>query len=228
MNNKRIRENNENDIKSDKNISTCYSGGAKGSDLIWCEYALKNGHNCEIMSFVGHTTSFSKIPEGHNYKLPIYHKLGQHELTLADKYVKEANISINRGYPYGNSFVNNLLRRNYYQIRDVVSVYAVGKFESNKNRSHLGIDGGTGWTCQLYIDKVNRTGGGKINLYFFNQEGDNIGWYYYNELKKKLIMMENNPPVPTGKYAGIGTRNINSEGSQAISLSFIVSFLFIY
>lgn len=123
---------------------------------------------------------------------------GNIEISLDDfnegkKHVWGANNTLHRR---PEKFIN-LLARNWSQIKNCEQVFAIGHIKKGI------VDGGTGWAVQMAIDV-----GKIVNLYDQLRERwfryDN-GWDYFNET-----------PILTQEFAGIGTRDLNEYGRQAI------------
>ena len=91
----------------------------------------------------------------------------------------------------------NLLARNWIQVENSDAVFAIGQLKNNV------VDGGTGWAVQMAID-VNKP------VYVFDQERNK--WY----TKVDEDWVEIGTPTLTPNFAGIGTRNINQNGIEAI------------
>jgi len=181
--------------------SICLSGGAEGADQLWGLWSKKNEYSVIHYSF-----------EGHNVKLPSEELtiLTNEELKMADKFLSEANKALKRKWPPSNTYVSNLLRRNYFQIKDTDSVYAIGNFSNGK------IDGGTAWAVQMYIDRFDIFGDDKekCKLYFFDQTKNS--WFEFNIYDKKWLRLFDLPPKPEGRWTGIGSRQLSEKGSNAI------------
>lgn len=173
----------------------CMSGGADGSDTWWTKEAKKVGHKVINWSFRGHGSKCSSLQI-----------VGDKDLALADPALNRANLSLKRKFPTKTPVVNNLLRRNYYQIKDAKSLYAISSISNGL------VDGGTGWAVQMFLDRmvIDKTEG--LNAYVFDQKSRQ--WYQY-EVGNGWIKIER-PPVPTGIYAGIGTRDLVESGIKAI------------
>lgn len=133
------------------------------------------------------------------YKKPNPKSLPEHEITeeqyqegvqmiyLANKTLKRTNIDR----------YMHLLARNWMQVKMSESVYAIGKIIGKT------VDGGTGWAVQMAIDS------GKP-VYIFDQEKEK--WYFWNDTKFEVCVT----PKLTENFAGIGTREINESGINAI------------
>ena len=175
------------------------SGGAKGADHEWTKYAINHNHDIVNWSFSGHSAATEST------------KLSNDHLSNANKFVERANKHILRRFPSNNEHVNNLLRRNYYQICDTERVYAISTFIDDK--SLLKVGGGTAWALQMYLDR-----------FLFDNEDINLCELYLFEQSKELWfswkidqwIQIDQPPNPYGVYTGIGTRDINQAGINAI------------
>ena len=171
----------------------CLSGGAIGADLQWGMCAGRAGHMVIHWSYKGHRTS---APAAELVELT------DEQLQVADPFLLTANKSLKRNVPFHKPWLVNLLRRNYYQIRDCQAVYAVSKFKDGK------VDGGTAWAVQMAIDIHGLT----IPVYVFDQ----VQGLWFRWTSMGWSVMSSPPPKPTGVWAGIGTRKLNSVGKQAI------------
>ena len=168
------------------------SGGADGADFEWGRLAQQNDHDVCHFSFAGHRSKC------HPSTLVI---LSDDELLIADPMLKEANKIMKRRFPGSNDHVNNLLRRNYYQIRDSESLYAITSFDYGMKPK-----GGTAWAIWMFI--LNRA---EFPVYVYDQYTKQ--WFTYINREFSPI---SKPPQPSGIWTGIGTREINSAGTSAI------------
>ena len=171
----------------------CLSGGADGADVQWGMVAGLAGHAVRHFTFQGHR---SQAP------LEEIVVLTKDQLAIADVHLHMANKTMKRRWPIKNQFVANLLRRNYYQVAWSDSVYAVASIENGM------VTGGTCWAVQMFLD---RFGFDPAPAYVFNQLTDRwltwsgTGWEDCPEV-----------PVPTGVWAGIGSRDLKDNGKLAI------------
>ncbi|RYD66780.1 MAG: hypothetical protein EOP83_04160 [Verrucomicrobiaceae bacterium] len=183
----------------------CLSGGAEGADLQFGMCAGAMGHMVVHYSFAGHRT---QAPAA---ELVV---LGPEQLAEADPHLIRACQTLGRATPFHKPWVINLLRRNYFQIKDTESVYAVADLIQGK------IDGGTAWAAQMFIDRF--PAGEALPLYLFDQiEGVWTQW-----MGNEFLIIDGNPghpPPPKGVWTGIGTsKNLRPNGKQAIR--FIVGY----
>jgi hypothetical protein len=98
-------------------------------------------------------------------------------------------------------YVKNLLSRNWFQVKNSESILAIGTINKETNI----VNGGTGYAVMLSIQHNKKT-------YVFDQN-DNL-WYKWDYKQKKFINTQT--PILTSNFAGIGTRNINKNGINAI------------
>jgi hypothetical protein len=174
---------------------TCHSGGCPGADMNWENEGNKYGVKTIAYSFFNH------VQEGKNQKI-----LTLTELEEGAEHVLIAEMSLNRRLQNLNSaYVLNLLCRNWYQVKNSTSIFAIGTFI---NKNHNIVNGGTGWAVQMGIDN-------KKDVYLFEQE---IGkWFMFDYYLHPFRFKEFNAiPALTENFAGIGTRKINVDGINAI------------
>lgn len=175
----------------------CTSGGAAGADIAWGNAARNAGHRVIHFSFEGHRTAALATERL---------VLNEKQLLMADPYLVQATINLKRArIEKRTDFVKSLLRRNWWQVRDAEACYAV-------SRLHKGVvAGGTGYAVQMFIDRGLMSA--KAGPWVFDQE---VGvWYRWNRSWNRWDAVDR-PPVPEGRYAGIGTRELNKLGLEAI------------
>lgn len=179
-----------------ENLNVCFSGAAKGADTCWAYEARKNGDSVIHFSFSGHKTFDNK---------DVIVLLNE-ELEAADSALIVANITLKRRVPEKLE-IKNLLRRNFYQIVHTQSIYAISEIDKNGL-----VKGGTSWAVQMYLDR-NKNVSGFLPVYVFDQKMNK--WYQFdNDIKKWMNITI--PPKPQGLYTGIGTRELNVYGKNAI------------
>lgn len=171
----------------------CHSGGCPGADMFWEKVGDKYGVKTIAYSFYGH------VQEGKNRKI-----LTNEELNEGFEAVKIASISIKRPPNPQSTYVKNLICRNWFQVKNSESVFAIGKF--------LGVDkklvsGGTGWAVQMAIDNHKPT-------FVFDQPTNMWNEYDYNTNRFEIMFDE--IPILTKTFAGIGTRELDENGKNAI------------
>lgn len=186
---------------------TNHSGGAIGSDIQWDtigrEYGMVNNN---------HYWTGTKTPNGNIEISKEDYQEGRFESAKAAKR--------NFGYQY-DTMKDSRLIRNWSQVKHSDAIFAIGKivkigeklFPNQTNDTRIAqtpsVTGGTGYTVGMSINNNKPT-------YVFNQvDGSyNIGWYKWDNTINDFIKIET--PTLTKDFAGIGTREINEVGKQAI------------
>jgi hypothetical protein len=178
------------------NKYTLHSGGALGSDTQWEILGRKFG----LTEFNHYFIEGYKTPRG-NASI----KISDNLRAIIDGDLKKANKSLKRKYPTSSSYVNNLLRRNWFQTNKSDAVFAISKIENGL------VSGGTGWAVQMAIDK-------EVPVFVYCQNSNR--WYHYKSGKWNPTEI----PILTLNFAGIGTREITEDGIKAIEEVYIKTF----
>jgi hypothetical protein len=170
-----------------------HSGGCAGADMCWENEGLKYGVESVGYSFHNHTQY------SNNQKI-----LNQEELKKGWEHVLIAEKTLKRNLNSRQSFyVKNLVSRNWFQVKNAEAIYAVGSFVNEERKL---VNGGTGWAVQMAIDNDKP-------VYFFDQVTDK--WYKFIKCFNKFIKMYVLPKL-TENFAGIGSRELNENGKNAI------------
>ena len=199
-------------------MNVAYSGGAEGSDLFWGEIALQCGHQVKHVIFENHPYN-----KKNNRLAEVVH---DKMLMSVDEKLKITNKRLKRRFPGKNIYITNLLRRNYFQITETSSLYAICKLNL---KVPFCIEGGTAWAVSLFLDKYldnfQRSSCDRDNchqelftpIYVFDQENYKC-WLQivYDTTTNNVIFRKVVPPHPSGKYTAIGTRELNEIGKKAI------------
>jgi hypothetical protein len=146
----------------ENNLYINHSGGCSGSDMEWENRCLSYGIKTVAYSFPGHTQY------GANPKILTESELeeGWQQVLLCEKPIKRPLYKI-KYTPY----VRNLLCRNWFQVKNADSIYAIGRLVKGNNKL---VDGGTGWAVQMAINHQKP-------VYLFEQTLDRWMIYYYPE-----------------------------------------------
>lgn len=172
------------------NEITLHSGGAKGSDTLWGSigksFGLKNIKHYQMLG--------NKTPNG-NVDL----KLEDLDSNV-DDILKRTAKRIGRTFPTKNEYVNNLMRRNNAQVVNADTIFAIGVIENNQ------VLGGTGWAVDMAINEYHKP----VNVFDQNKNQ----WFKWNYDTNSFERIDT--PILTKNFAGIGTREINNNGKQAI------------
>ena len=161
----------------------CNTGDAAGADAMFAAHATNAGH---------------KVVRWSPYFNP-------EALKQADQFVFRANTTLKRTFPSASEHTNNLLRRNYWQVRDTKAVFAVARL------SDRGIKGGTAWAVQMAIDLRVPT------VYLFDMNANMWNQWYYSMWKWDYVLSrEMHKPSHFIVYTGIGSRVITQKAINAI------------
>ena len=181
------------------NHYTLFSGGATGSDMYWQNLGAKFGVRVKAFSF-----------EGHSRRNSARVVLSDEQLKQADEYLHKANRTLKRHFPANKPFVNNLLRRNWYQVKDTNGVFAVGQLSASRTT----VEGGTGWAVQMAIDV-------KKPVYVFDILSSS--WKRFDYKQKKFLCCKAVPRLSLN-FTAIGTRTLPENGKAAIEKIFEETF----
>ena len=178
------------------NDNVCASGGADGADLLFSFLAKRAGHVVEQFTFLGqkyHGDPLDRIV------LSTFH------LSRADPTIKRANAILRRKYPTRSPYVNNLIRRNFYQVLNAERIYCTQTITDGL------VNGGTGFTITMGILM------GVKEIYIF-ETAENVWKRWEGDLtgERKWTIMDS-MIKPYGKYAGIGARDITTKAVDAIT-----------
>lgn len=185
-------------FEEESHDNICMSGGAKGADTIFGNHADACGHTVRHWSFDHHHCA-----AGPKHQVILSYR----QLCEADPHLRKANEIVFRAFPSRSEYVNNLLRRNYYQVVFSDNVYAVVRI------GEKGIpNGGTAWALAMAVQRKNIP-----NVYVFDVEVNE--WKEYDKAAAGLKWEWkpiSRPTRPSGIYAGIGMSKITEEGDQEI------------
>lgn len=188
-------KNSNNDVESQRKakLPIIHSGGAIGSDTCFAIEALKYGIETIAHSFNGHSCQ-------PNSGKRIAHS--EQDLSIATEILTNINKKyIKRKFPPNSKFVENLLRRNYFQVIDSQAVIAI----STINKYGI-VEGGTAWAVYMGIER-------NIPVFVFDQATNE--WHEWVDSRFSIITIENMPKYDYA-FAGIGTREISPSGLNAI------------
>ena len=183
------------------------SGGARGADTAWEQYARSKGLEVQHYVVSGSTTGTTGTTGATRYVVP------PHMLATADPILEVVAKQLQRPYPCR---YKEYLQRNVFIVAHVQAVYAIGKAVVTART--LDIEGGTAWPVEIfklcYAERHIRDTGSS-HLYFYNQY-DNKWYVYVGSTQWSCI---DRPPAPTiySIFAGVGSRDITNEGLAAIA-----------
>jgi hypothetical protein len=181
----------------------CHSGGAIGSDTVF--------------ETIGE--EFGVKTNAYSYKTKLHTSPNKVEISNED--FREGVIEINKAnkslYRFGIQKYMNLLARNWAQVKYSDQVFAIGtiiqpgkkggeKGYYNNGRYEV-VSGGTGYAVQMAINNNKE-------VFVFDQDKDR--WYRWSFDSLKFIELSEIPSITESNFAGIGTREIKSNGVKAI------------
>jgi hypothetical protein len=183
--------------------NVCMSGGSMGADQLFGELANEAGHSVHHWSFMMHKS------HGRKEDTKVMHA---HKLMKADPYLKIANEYLDRNFPTRSEYVNNLLRRNYYQVMSSERIYASCVFDKDMKPM-----GGTSWALimgiNLAIDEVYVFDWTRDKWFEFERKYFNTNLRYADEWIETTL---EHIPKPHGIYAGVGSSALPDNGRAAI------------
>ena len=187
--------------KIDYSKIICHSGGALGSDKEWSR----------IGEFYGVKTV------DYSYKTKYHDSPNKFEISDEDykegiNEVRKANHWLNR---YAINNYMNLLARNWAQVKYSNQTFAIGRILDIGEKGSKGyyskskyqcLDGGTAYCVMMSINH-NR------DVYVYDQYKEKWFHWSYNSM---TFVESNIPKISVQNFAGVGTREINDKGTQAI------------
>lgn len=221
---------------------TLLTGGAGGADTVWFKAFDARQWRTITYSFAGHKVPYGHLaePPMHTMRLVPSADAGEAGATndadndddadagAAQRAIQTAARHLCRQVPK-RPFVLQLMRRNYAIAQAADALYAVGHLETPKvPRSQqdalalsVRVDGGTGWTCQMFADRFPLESPGVLPLFLFDvrrkmwlqctrTSTSALEWTAYAQASL----------VPHLQHfqavAGIGSRMLTPEGEAAI------------
>ena len=174
-----------------------HSGGALGSDTLWGEFGNPHG----VVS--NHYWYMERTPRGN---LEITEQQFKEGLEQSRIVAKQWGI-----HPASKPFVQHLLSRNWQQVDNADCIYAIAQNFEKAPSGVIRVSGGTGYAVQMAINAGKQ-------IYVYSQHHEK--WITWTGKE----WMESDTPVLTKDFAGIGTRDINNLGIQAIKDVFAKTF----
>lgn len=180
----------------------CHSGGAPGSDTFW-----ENDGSL-----------FGVVTRAYSYKTPKHQS--PNKVEISDEDYKEGVTEVNKANKWLNRYgihkYMNLLARNWAQVKYSEQIFAIGTIikpgdKNNKGYYNKGkydmVDGGTGYAVMMGINN-------KREVFVFDQVRDK--WFRWSYSTLQFVELKEVPEIGTQNFAGIGTREIKSNGENAI------------
>lgn len=173
------------------NHYTCHSGGAEGADAYF-EFFAKQYQ----VAVVAYSYKTKRHTSESKYELTDEEfKEGVENVWKANEVLKRSKI---------NRYLN-FLARNWFQVKKAQEIYAVSNLKKINNQ--LQVKGGTAWAVQMAIQAQKK-------VFVFHQDIDQ--WFYWDSFHMNFKELKEQPKITSHHFAGIGTRNINIFGVNAI------------
>ena len=118
----------------------------------------------------------------------------------------------------------NLLARNWAQVKYSNQIFAIGNIVDPGKKSNSGyyskskiqtVDGGTGYAIMMGINNQK-------DIYVFDQI--KLKWFRWSYSSMSFLELKETPKIESQNFAGIGTREITSDGIKAIEDVYIKTF----
>jgi len=169
----------------------CHSGGADGADAYFEFFSER---------FRVRTVAYS-------YRTRFHRSVNKYELT-DDEFKEGINRVFEANEVLKRSNIQrylNLLARNWHQVKNAEEVFAVTPIRLYDNG--FKISGGTAWAVQMAVNAGKHT-------FIYDQE--QLMWFYWDKSLRIFKTLKEEPQISARNFAGIGTRNINLFGIEAI------------
>jgi len=189
---------------------TCHSGGAQGSDTYW--------------ENIGET--FGVKTKAYSYKTS-YH-VSKNKVEISDSDFEEGVDQINKANKvlgrFGIQKYMNLLARNWSQVKYSNQIFAIGYIVDPGKKSPKGyyskskvqtVDGGTGFATMCAINNLR-------DVYVFDQI--KLKWHRWSYSSMSFLELKETPKIESQNFAGIGTREITTDGIKAIEEVYKITF----
>lgn len=186
--------------KIDKTKLTLHTGGALGSDSYFEKLSIEYGISVRAYSY---KTKYHNSPN----KVEI----SEEDYLDGVSEVNRANKFLNR---WGIHKYMNLLARNWPQVKYSKQIIAIGRIVNPGQKTSKGycrstgqsVDGGTGYAIQMGINNMR-------DIWVFDQFMEK--WFRWSYSSMSFVESEC-PSIMSNDFAGIGTREINQSGINAI------------
>eukprot|EP00443_Scrippsiella_acuminata_P095549 CAMPEP_0115488108 /NCGR_PEP_ID=MMETSP0271-20121206/61302_1 /TAXON_ID=71861 /ORGANISM="Scrippsiella trochoidea, Strain CCMP3099" /LENGTH=1459 /DNA_ID=CAMNT_0002916181 /DNA_START=44 /DNA_END=4424 /DNA_ORIENTATION=- len=219
------------------------SGACDGADETFGEMAMQHKHR--LVHFLGPgdeewASAKAKEKQSHAFQHVKAELLQDKVVSEAFDRAGESRVLGSQRTPDWRARVAEMAsRRNFLQVRCADVVYVVGwRLQEGKDQFFgrsdidpretpiLDVGGGTGWACQWYVDRFAAGGEdpSQCKLFFFDDAGPPWArkdpategkWSRWNPTSQKWEPLED-PPTPSGLYAGIGETRLSSRAENAI------------
>jgi hypothetical protein len=150
------------------------------------------------------------------------------KVEISDDDFKEGVVEVNKANKHMDRFgINkymNFLARNWAQVKYSNQIFAIGNIVDPGKKSNRGyyskskiqtVDGGTGYCCMMGINNQK-------DVYVFDQT--KLKWFRWSYSTMSFLELKDTPKIETQNFAGVGTREITSDGIKAIEDVYLKTF----
>src|SRR6186997_2572708 len=176
-----------------------FSGGAPGAEAEFGACAERHGIEEVNFTFDGH-----KIDRHRGVRV-----LNHEELQAGDVSLEYVSRLMHRRYT-DSPTIRKVLQTLWYQVNHGQEIYVIGTILEDGV-----VRGGTGWGAE-FAKLCNKP------LYVFDQDKD--AWFNWGGVEWRELAADAGPIVTHPHFTGTGTRNLQSNGRQAIEQLYARSF----
>lgn len=205
--------------------SQLVTGGASGADETWLRIAISHSVDARVFSFDRHRIhilpALARIP-GPSVQVVM---LTRRELEDASVQVRlrDAARRLRKRVPALGSYTYNLLARSVLVVNSADALYAVGRRDASALSGATAVQGGTGWTCELFAARAASAvaeDGVLPSMYLFDMDAE--AWFAWDRTARRWGSPIERPPPPTTfhSWAGVGSRDLSARGTEAIASVF--------
>jgi len=190
---------------------TLVSGGAAGADACWATHGARLGFVVQVASFAGHRR------HGPADEVTL---LTPRDLARGSVDVQRAAQALGRSAAPRSAYVRQLVARNRLVARAAAVVAVVERAPHRSRRPwDCGVEGGTGWTCQLYLDRFRGAPDSAVLLVYAQDTRqwararvchDDVRWHPVDHPAQALAL------AGAASLAAVGTRKLDASGRAAI------------
>lgn len=153
----------------------------------------------ENAKIAGHSVGMLTYPGiGLSDSIPDVYELQLDDLKDANKYLMRANKSMHRSLPRQQMAQDNALRRDYWLVKWVHTVYVTGLF--TQDASLLKINTDVAWSAQMYVDRFiyDQEPFDLCQLYMFDSKSE--AWWKWEKQWSRVSAV----PPAQGVYTVLG------------------------
>ena len=195
------------------------TGGAWGADEVWLNCCIAQSIPSSIISFEGHR---ARVPSRTTTHLRTV-VLSRTELQCENvrNRLRDAAKRLQKRVPSPGTFTFNLLARSAHAVYMCDALFAVGRRVPVAGRlaRATGVDGGTGWTCEMFASRAATEKDTKLAMFLFDM--NQSAWFEW-KLEAACWVPIEAPPRPSSfaRWSGVGSRELTKSGEDAIKRLF--------